>query len=66
VPRGVDAYFLPVNVSEQEARRAFGHPLDDESFGILYRPALLALAEVRYTNRKYDLKLRGAICGAGA
>jgi hypothetical protein len=55
VPRGVDAYFLPVNVSEQEARRAFGHPLDNENFGILYRPALLALAEVRYTNRKYDL-----------
>jgi hypothetical protein len=57
VPTGVGEYLLPANLSLTEAAERYHIRLDpvDREAGILYRPALLAQAEVRLTNAKYDL-----------
>ncbi|UCD99112.1 MAG: DUF87 domain-containing protein, partial [Chloroflexota bacterium] len=57
VPRGVAEYFLPNNLSFTQAFQASGVPLPEQaqSLGLIYRPALLAQARVRYLNRKYNL-----------
>jgi hypothetical protein len=57
VPRGVAEYFLPNNLSYTEAFDAAGRsvPGQAQSKGLIYRPALLAQARIRYLNRKYDL-----------
>jgi len=63
VPSGVDEYFLPTNLSLTEAMRAAGKSLPDVKLnGVLYRPALLALANVRFLDRKYgvDTEVRRA------
>jgi hypothetical protein len=57
IPGSVAEYFLPNNLSFSEAFAAAGTAMsaDAESLGMLYRPALLAQARIRYLNRKYDL-----------
>lgn len=57
VPSTIAVYFLPNNLSLTEAFASAGLPLPEQSPspGLIYRPALLAQAEVRYLNRKYNL-----------
>lgn len=56
VPTGVAEYFLPTNFSLTEAMRADGKSLPDaQVHGVLYRPALLASANVRFLDRKYGV-----------
>jgi hypothetical protein len=57
VPGGVSEYFLPNNLSFTEAFAAAGVAIPEraESPGLVYRPALLAQANVRYLKRSYDL-----------
>ncbi|MGD8406844.1 MAG: DUF87 domain-containing protein, partial [Anaerolineales bacterium] len=56
VPSGVAEYFLPTNLSLTEAMRAAGVSLPDAQLtGTLYRPALLAVSNVRFLDRKYDV-----------
>lgn len=56
VPSGVSEYFLPTNLSLTEAMRASGKSLPDAKLnGVLYRPALLASANVRFLDRKYGV-----------
>ena len=61
VPTGISECFLPNNLtftqSLQMAGKAQGKPYPQEahSTGLLYRPAILAQANVRFLNRKYNL-----------
>jgi len=56
VPAGVGEYFLPANLSLTEAMYAAGESLPDAMLnGVLYRPALLASARVRFLDRKYGV-----------
>lgn len=59
VPRGVPEYILPVTLTPEEGAQADGRslPLDAEAVGTLYRPVLLAQADIRVINRKYGLNL---------
>jgi ribosome-associated translation inhibitor RaiA len=56
-PASVGEYFLPLNLSLVEAFDAAKLPLTDEDsqIGILYRPALVAVAQTRFLNRKYNV-----------
>ena len=58
-PRGVQEYILPVKLTPEEGAQVDGRslPLDAERVGTLYRPVLLAQAEIRVINRKYGLNL---------
>jgi hypothetical protein len=57
VPTGIDEYFLPNNLTLSEAARAEEKtlPTDAQPLGLLYRPVLLAQADVRISQRKYNL-----------
>jgi hypothetical protein len=56
VPARVAEYFLPNNLTLSEAlKRDRRAATDPRRLGILYRPVLLAQAEVRFTQRKYEL-----------
>ena len=57
VPSGVGEYFLPANLTPAEASEHHRTPLDPgtRESSILYRPALLAQADVLLTNAKYGL-----------
>ncbi|MDX1436861.1 MAG: DUF87 domain-containing protein, partial [Anaerolineales bacterium] len=57
VPTGVDEYILPLNLSLTEAARHDNTELDEgaRAVGYLYRPVLLAQAEIRFLQRKYNL-----------
>lgn len=57
VPGGVAEYFLPNNLTLSQAAQRAERKLGPEvrSLGILYRPALLAQAEIRFFQRKYNL-----------
>jgi hypothetical protein len=56
VPSGVAEYFLPTNLSLTEAMRVVGKSMPDAKLqGTLYRPALLAAANVRFLDRKYGV-----------
>ncbi|MEM7330856.1 MAG: DUF87 domain-containing protein [Chloroflexota bacterium] len=59
VPSGIAEYFLPLNLSEQEAINKHGRSISQsaEKVATLYRPVLLAQAEIRYLQRKYGLDL---------
>lgn len=59
VPSGIAEYFLPNNLTLAEAYKASGEskPENAKAKGLVYHPVLLAQAEVRYLNRKYDLDL---------
>jgi hypothetical protein len=56
VPRGVDEYFLPLNRPLPDNTPTDGAP-SDGAYEVVYQPVLLAQAEVRFTNRKYDLDM---------
>ena len=57
VPSAVAEYFLPMTNSLPEAFRAAGktQSADAKQVGVLYRPALLASAQVRFLDRKFGV-----------
>jgi hypothetical protein len=57
VPGRMAEYFLPHTLTLSQAEQVEGArlPLDSQPLGLLYRPVLLAQADVRFTNRKYNL-----------
>ena len=57
VSSGVGEYFLPNNLTLSQAMKASQQalPSDAKSIGMLYRPALLAQANVRFLKRNYNL-----------
>lgn len=57
LPAGIHEYFLPNNLTMMEAFKTTGKPLPQNAIsqGILYRPALVAQADIRFLDRKYDL-----------
>ena len=57
VPSAVAEYFLPMNFGITEAFRAAGKSMDSDArqTGILYRPALVASAQIRFLDRKYGV-----------
>jgi hypothetical protein len=57
VPTGVQEYFLPNNLTMVEAFKAAGQlaPAEASGQGILYKPVLVAQADIRYMQRKYNL-----------
>ena len=57
LPAGVEEYFLPNNLTLTQAFKVAGrtYPQGAVSLGLLYRPALLAQANIRFLNRKYNL-----------
>lgn len=57
VPTGVSEYFLPVNLSLPEAFNAAEKSTPEEAMlsGMLYRPALVAAAQVRFLERKFGV-----------
>ncbi len=56
VPRGVAEYFLPTNLSLTEAMRVSGRSLPDvQVSGVLYKASILASANVRFLDRKYNV-----------
>jgi hypothetical protein len=57
VPSGIGEYFLPNNLTFSQAVKASQHtfPAGTKTIGILYRPALLAQANVRFLKRNYNL-----------
>ena len=64
LPAGVAEYFLPTNLSLTEAMRVEGKSLPGAQLnGVLYRPALLAAANVRFLDRKYgvDTEIQRAV-----
>jgi len=54
VPPGIKEYFLPQNFSFPEAFRAAGQPMPSDAMveGVVYRPALIASAQVHILDRK--------------
>ena len=57
VPRGVDAYYLPNNMTAGESARKNSRRFHKgaKPVGLLYRPVLFAQADIRLNNRKYGL-----------
>jgi hypothetical protein len=57
VPTGMGEYFLPANLSLAKAAEQNRFTVDagTKESGTIYRPALLAQAEIRLTNAKYNL-----------
>ena len=57
IPGRTAEYFLPHNLTLSQAAQQDGRSLspDARSLGLLYRPGLLAQADVRFLKRKYDL-----------
>ena len=56
-PAGIAEFFLPQNLSFTKAVAASGEslPVDSVPASLLYRPALIACAQVRFLDRKYNL-----------
>ncbi|NWG33560.1 MAG: DUF853 family protein [Chloroflexi bacterium] len=54
LPAGIKEYFLPQTLSLPKAFKAAGYPMPAEAMiaGILYRPVLIASAQVRLLDRK--------------
>ncbi len=64
IPAGVEEYFLPVNVRPEEALKSMGRfPTETSSKSILYRPALVAQASVRFLDRKIDVDALKIVTG---
>jgi len=59
IPTGVGEYFLPNNLTLSQAARTIHRslPTNVKFLGLLYRPVLLAQAEIRFMQRKYNLDL---------
>jgi hypothetical protein len=57
VPGSVAEYFLPNNLSLAQAFEAAKQsaPADTKNLGLVYRPAVLGQASIRFLNRTYDL-----------
>jgi hypothetical protein len=57
VPGRTEEYFLPQNLTLSEAAKRDGRslPTTAKSAGILYRPVLLAQANISLSNRRYNL-----------
>lgn len=57
VPSGIDEYYLPLNLSVPEAFKVAGEPMpaDTKMVGVLYHPALLGAAKVRFFDRRYGV-----------
>jgi len=57
IPTSIDEYFLPNNLTLSQAAKTSGEeiPVDAQSLGLRYRPALLAQADIRFLQRKYTL-----------
>ncbi len=57
VPQEINQFFLPNNQTLEAAAAAFNLslPAGSDLLGILYRPSLLAQAEIQYTARKYNI-----------
>ncbi len=57
VPAGIAEYFLPQNFSLPEAFQSAGQAMPAQAMieGVIYRPALLAAAQVRFLDRKYGV-----------
>ena len=57
VPAYIGEYFLPAtqNLTDAVQQRGRSIPLGAQEHGILYRPVLLAQADVLFVNRKYNL-----------
>lgn len=57
VPTGVGEYFLPNNLTLSQAFKAAGKPFPAEArtIGLIYRPVLLAQANVRFLKPNYNL-----------
>ena len=57
IPAGVAEYFLPQNYSLPEAFQSAGQAMPSQAMieGVIYRPALLAAAQVRFLDRKYGV-----------
>jgi hypothetical protein len=55
VPAGVQEYWLPNDLTLNEAASGTDLSTNAKGLGVLYRPALLAQADIRFTNRKYKL-----------
>jgi hypothetical protein len=57
IPTGIKEIFLPVNVALNEALQRSGKTPDpgSKNLGVIYYPTVLAQAQVRYLNRKYNL-----------
>jgi hypothetical protein len=57
VPAGIREYFLPNNLTFTQAFKAASRPYPQEALsqGLVYRPVILAQANVRFLNRKYNL-----------
>ncbi|MFH2102607.1 MAG: DUF87 domain-containing protein [Chloroflexota bacterium] len=57
VPAGIAEHFLPVNTSFTKAVAEVQLPVPDEALldGMLYRPVLVAAAQVRFLDRKYGV-----------
>jgi hypothetical protein len=64
LPSSISTYFLPNNLSFTQAFKAAGvsYPPQADSLGILYRPVLIAQANVRFLNRKYNLDYEKNLC----
>ncbi|MBE0682666.1 MAG: DUF853 family protein [Anaerolineales bacterium] len=57
IPAGVREYYLPQNFSLPEAFQSAGRSMPPQAMvqGVMYRPALLAAAQVRIMDRKYGV-----------
>ncbi|MCC7119209.1 MAG: DUF853 family protein [Anaerolineales bacterium] len=57
LPTGIREYFLPQNYSLPEAFQSAQKPMPPQALiqGVVYRPALLAAAQVRLLDRKYGV-----------
>ncbi len=57
VPSGIAEYFLPNNLTLSQAIKATGRtfPQDVRPLGLLYKPVLIAQADIRFLQRKYNL-----------
>jgi hypothetical protein len=57
IPGSVAEYFLPNNLTLAEASQAAGVtlPSNTKNLGLIYKPAVLGQARVRFLNRKYGL-----------
>jgi hypothetical protein len=57
LPTEVKEYFLPNNLTFTQAFKAAGRPFPQEAMseGLVYRPVILAQADVRFLNRRYNL-----------
>ncbi|MBC7876802.1 MAG: DUF853 family protein [Anaerolineales bacterium] len=57
IPAGIREYFLPQNFSLPEAFQSANRAMASQAMiqGVMYRPSLLAAAQVRFLDRKYGV-----------